>query len=162
MRSEDLPPNLPGTYVLLLYLLQDEKLVIGMLGERLFPTGNYAYIGSAHGPGGLAGRIWRHVRPREQKPSHWHIDHFLQAAEIRRIWWIESEKKLECAWAQSLTHAGFMRPPGFGATDCHCGGHLLWLGEQEGMRKAWSCLQSETLDQINQIKVHPTIDADEG
>jgi sugar fermentation stimulation protein A len=161
MASEDLSLS-PGTYILILSLSQDRRLVIGMLGEQLFLAGHYAYVGSAHGSGGLAGRIGRHLRLREEKPLHWHIDYFLQAAEICQVWWVESEEKLECVWALSLRSSGFIRIPDFGATDCRCGGHLLWLGEQQRIRKAWSCLQSEAKHRINQMQVHPTINGNEG
>lgn len=152
LNDEDSLPRSSGTYALLLSLIGDRELPIGMLGEQSFAAGHYAYIGSAHGPGGLAGRIGRHLRTAAEKPLHWHIDHFLRAAPIQQVWWMQSELKLECCWAQILADAGFNRSAGFGATDCHCGGHLLRLGEEAGVRKAWAGLQSKMDGRIRQIQ----------
>ncbi len=63
-------PSEPGTYVLILLLDQKEKLQIGKLGVWEFPQGSYAYVGSARGPGGLCGRLRRHLRPSHKKRLH--------------------------------------------------------------------------------------------
>ena len=71
-------PRLAGTYVLMLGLPRLATIGVGRLGHFQFPVGWYAYAGSAHGPGGLAARISRHLRV--PKPLHWHVDYLRQAA----------------------------------------------------------------------------------
>jgi len=61
--------------VLILRLPCPATVNVGRLGRVRFPAGWYAYVGSAYGPGGLAARISRHLRP--SKPSHWHLDYLL-------------------------------------------------------------------------------------
>ncbi|MFQ5956039.1 MAG: DUF123 domain-containing protein, partial [Kiloniellales bacterium] len=39
---------------------------------RTLPPGRYVYCGSANGPGGIAGRVRRHLKP--EKARRWHVD----------------------------------------------------------------------------------------
>ena len=68
---QSLPPG-PGSYLLWLYLPQSQDLSIGKLGTFKFPAGEYIYLGSAHGPGGLRARLGRNLRG--SGAVHWHID----------------------------------------------------------------------------------------
>ena len=52
----------PGTYALGLRLDAHSTCRIGALGEYTLQPGNYIYVGSAWGPGGLAARLSRHLR----------------------------------------------------------------------------------------------------
>ena len=67
-----IPPN-PGSYALEFTLYQPQRLTIGRLGEIYFPQGEYIYMGSALGPGGLGVRLGRHLK-NDGFSCHWHID----------------------------------------------------------------------------------------
>jgi len=100
-------------------------LEIGRLGTIAFPAGYYAYVGSAHGPGGLAARLKHHFG---QSPRpHWHIDYLKTRAAIVDVWMAAHRDRLECRWAGVLAHTDDSRTPapGFGASDCTCTSHLF-------------------------------------
>jgi Uri superfamily endonuclease len=131
-------PNTPGTYILLMRLDTPATLRVGRLGASL-PAGLYAYVGSAHGPGGLCARIRRHLRP--DKATHWHIDALTALASVVTIWLAESPVRLECAWAHTLaTTPGVTTPiPGFGSSDCTCHAHLFAMSAGS-TRAVWEAL----------------------
>jgi len=119
--------NPKGAYVLIIELREPREIVVGKLGEVLFPGGYYTYTGSAMGGGGISRRVERHLR--REKRLRWHIDYFLEFAEIKSVLVFESEIKIECMINQraaSLFNAEIVAP-GFGAGDCGegCGSHLL-------------------------------------
>lgn len=119
-------PDRPGTYVLILHLPRSaENVRIGRLGWFRFPSGWYAYVGSAQGPGGLAARLARHLR--QPKPLHWHIDYLRAQAQPVEAWYVAETQKRECAWARALSgFPGASVPmPRFGASDCRCPAHLI-------------------------------------
>lgn len=146
-------PSLPGSYALHLRLDRPYQARVGRLGEALFPPGEYIYLGSAHGPGGLAARLGRHLR--QSHACRWHID-YLQPAAIpiayayqleihlpptfpavtrtttkpdRPACFTGSRQPLECLWSQSLAAQAdaFIPLKFFGAGDCRCGcpAHLV-------------------------------------
>ena len=129
---DDLPVQ-PGTYALILELVESRTLEVGQLGGFTFPAGFYVYMGSARGPGGLRGRLSRHLR-WNGKP-HWHIDHLATLAVMRGyVFFVFGCKEggfrpTECAWSQALiTLPGAAIPaPKFGASDCQagCPAHLV-------------------------------------
>lgn len=131
----------PGTYVLVVELKQPERIQVGRLGLITFKSGTYFYIGSALGPGGLTGRIHRHLRPESQKRVHWHIDALTSRGSISDIWWSICPERHECVWAEILSMAGDRIPPGFGASDCRCAGHLVWQQDADNVNKAWEALR---------------------
>ena len=120
-----MPPKQPGTYVLILRLPYPATIDVGRLGEFQFPAGWYGYAGSARGPGGLAARISRHVRP--SKPLHWHIDYLRYKASPIEAWYATGDQKRECAWAHTLSRLPGASIPArrFGASDCRCSSHLV-------------------------------------
>jgi len=120
-------PDHPGTYVLILKLSRPAAIRVGRLGHFQFPASWYAYAGSAHGPGGLAARISRHLR--SPKPLHWHVDYLRAHAQPVEIWYTVGTRKRECAWAQAQSRlpGASMPVPRFGASDCHCPAHLIHL-----------------------------------
>ncbi len=131
-------PGSPGTYALLLYLSKEISLKVGSLGIHLFPKGLFMYIGSAMGPGGVRARVQRHLRPETEKRPHWHIDGLTSLAEIRAVWWLTGKSNIECQWARVLEKVGTRTPPKFGASDCRCPGHLIYLGKADKEGLAWS------------------------
>jgi len=125
-------PAEPGIYVLCIHLDESRCLAIGALGDVAFPAGSYLYIGSAHGPGGLKARIGRHLR-QDGKRVHWHIDVLLQAARVESVCWTIDPAMGECVLAQRLARSGLRFPVGFGASDCHCGGHLIQVNGEKAI-----------------------------
>jgi len=136
-----------GTYVLHVLLRSGQEVVVERRGGKhgakrrttyLLPSGNYLYVGSAFGPGGLASRIGRHLSSGA-KVRHWDID-FLLASPARACrvaaWALPSSHKdgAECRWAAAIFDAPGAKPVtgsfnggkserGFGAGDCRrrCG-----------------------------------------
>lgn len=111
------------------HLVQPLRLAVGRLGVCELPAGDLVYVGSALGPGGLAARLARHVRP--DKRPHWHIDH-LTAVLTPEIWRVDaSGERLECAWVRDLLALPGASVPvsGFGSSDCRegCQAHLIAL-----------------------------------
>jgi Uri superfamily endonuclease len=127
-------PSAPGSYALHLRLPASQTLQVGRCGLVAFPAGEYIYLGSALGPGGLRGRLGRHLRG-DGRPR-WHIDALRAAAEMLGAWWACAGATqtlpgwpLECRWSQTLSGlpGAFIPAPGFGAGDCRsgCRAHLV-------------------------------------
>ena len=145
-------PAQPGTYTLLLGLPVTQAIRVGKLGRFDFPAGSYIYVGSALGPGGLAGRLNRHIT--SEKRLHWHIDYLARQAQIEQIWYAQHEDRREHEWAALLLQlTGVMVPaPHFGASDCNCPAHLFFFRErpdfQSFKRFAGRRFPEDTIEQI--------------
>ena len=115
-----------GTYALILSLPRGQSLWIGRLGPFEFAAGYYVYVGSACGPGGLAGRLRHHLAPAAR--PHWHVDYLRRAARLEAVW-LAAQPGREHAWAVLMLQlAGATLPaPRFGASDCACPAHLGYL-----------------------------------
>lgn len=136
MNPIDRIPSSPGTYTLIIKLNQEIEIEVGKFGIYKFPSGNYAYTGSALGKGavGLKGRLKRHFS--KIKTLHWHIDYFLNANEsqINYLVFFESSKHYECMVIKELLSlGGKIIVRGFGASDCKsgCKSHLLFFEDDE-------------------------------
>lgn len=119
-----------GTYALHLWLNHPKRKQVGRLGKFSFPPGDYLYIGSALGPGGLAARLSRHLRGISR--LHWHIDWLRRIADVVGVYYLTSNLQYECKWSQYLlSYPRVTVPaPGFGASDCmkngrSCASHLI-------------------------------------
>jgi Uri superfamily endonuclease len=139
VRLELLGVSLRGTYALFLQLERDVPIAVGRLGTCCFPRGHYVYVGSALGSGGLPARLARHHR--QQKRLHWHIDYFLARAPIVGVQTDASGERLECAWAREWldTPGAQVIAPGFGASDCACPAHLIYLGSVQPSNRKTQC-----------------------
>ena len=130
MTLPDLPAA-PGAYVLLLTANAPVVLNMPRFGKLTLAAGQYAYVGSAHGPGGLRARVGRHLRV--EKPLHWHIDYLTAALPVVHVVSVvvTDGARLECTWAKRLLELnGASAPaPGFGSSDCRngCPAHLVRL-----------------------------------
>lgn len=124
------PGREPGVYCLLLQLDRGCRITVGRLGTFRFRDGWYLYVGSALGPGGVRGRLRRYLRAERRR--HWHVDHLLDHARVVKVWWAEWPERLECEWAGVVrAWPGAQVPaPGFGASDCRCPAHLVWLPDE--------------------------------
>ncbi|MDF1499106.1 MAG: GIY-YIG nuclease family protein [Anaerolineales bacterium] len=136
-------PSAGGLYLLLFGLTEPSKLDIGRLGSFHFRPGSYAYIGSARGPGGLAARLARHLRPAQHKRPHWHIDHLLNKASIQGVGWSFEGELCECGWAAALSALGVRRPRRFGSSDCRCAGHLIEFQPQTTIQRVLRTIPAE-------------------
>ncbi len=122
--------NNKGIYLLALRLSKSLRITPGQLPETTFPSGHYLYVGRSKDS--LQGRIRRHLR--KQKKTFWHIDYLLSRARIENIW-IKPGDFDECQITHKIHHLFcHARYPvnKFGASDCRCPGHLLYLGK-DGM-----------------------------
>jgi Uri superfamily endonuclease len=125
----------PGAYALELYLAQPREIAIGRLGRYYFDKGQYIYLGSANGPGGINARLGRHISGSTLS-LHWHIDYLRNHAHPIAFCFISTNgdkpngKPIECCWSQALmVHPKAYIPiPGFGASDCTsgCKAHLFF------------------------------------
>lgn len=120
-------PRAPGIYSLLIVVGESLTVRIGSLGVLTIPTGNYVYLGSAKGPGGLRARIARHLS--KNKKIRWHIDYILAAGPVRidTIVFAQESYRRECVLTPSLEESGFTHPrKGLGSSDCRsCTSHFL-------------------------------------
>jgi Uri superfamily endonuclease len=130
-------PPLPGTYLLLSALREQKVIQVGMLGLFVFPPGYYLYVGSALGPGGLAGRLNRHLDYKQRaRSAHWHIDYLAREADLVEITYIEDPIRREHTWTRTLgaLETATMPASKFGASDCRCLSHLFhfptWPGDK--------------------------------
>lgn len=100
-------------------------MVVGRRGAVDLVRGWYGYVGSALGPGGLAARVGRHLRPVARR--HWHFDYLKQGLAVRGVWWLAAPDRQECHWTQALLALpGLARSvAGLGASDCDCKAHFL-------------------------------------
>ena len=122
----DVPASV-GAYALLIRLPRRLKTRIGALRDVNLPIGDYLYLGSAYGPGGLRARLRRHLRADKQ--LHWHVDFLTTAGAVIGI--VAQMDDHECDMVRRVLHLpGITVPiPGFGNSDCRrCPAHMLAIG----------------------------------
>jgi len=90
-----------------------------------FEPGVYFYVGSAQR--NLSARLERHAR--RAKPLRWHIDYLSTKAHMVGTMIVPGPRERECELARELGHIYELAVPGFGASDCGCGGHLFYVEE---------------------------------
>ena len=121
-----------GTYIIVIYVLENSVIKIGALGEIEFLKGYYWYIGSAMGNKGsttLENRVKRHVSISKDKKIFWHIDYLLTNNNciITRLYLIPSLKRLECIIANEVSQISDQFIKNFGSSDCDCPSHLYYF-----------------------------------
>jgi sugar fermentation stimulation protein A len=111
-----------GVYIAIFRLVEARDISVARLGRFHFRPGFYLYAGSAQR--NLAARLERHGR--KSKSMRWHIDYLSARAEMLGAITIAGPRERECEIAAEL--AAMFEPvaPGFGASDCRCGGHLFY------------------------------------
>ncbi|HEK85689.1 MAG: GIY-YIG nuclease family protein [Candidatus Saccharicenans sp.] len=121
-----------GLYLLILRLKKHKTLPVGRLGEVFFEAGYYIYVGRAKR--GLSARIQRHLRAN--KKIFWHIDYLLKEAQIVSI--VTKPGSFdECGLVKKLLRLfknSTIPLLGFGASDCRCPGHLIYLPEIQNLK----------------------------
>ena len=134
-----------GIYILLIELDRPEVIRIGNTRNIELQEGFYGYVGSALS--GLERRLGRHLSSR--KRLHWHIDHLLTTARVRKIICAETSKRKECTSAQMLSQ----RLPGiagFGCSDCKCRSHLFYC-------QNLYTLDTTVFDALNNLGLNPFV-----
>ncbi len=111
-----------GTYIVVFDLTERQQIQVGKLGCYSFRTGIYLYVGSAQRH--LSARISRHAR--KEKPLRWHIDYLSVRADMLGAMMVSAPRERECEMAAELRQMYELAVPGFGASDCRCGGHLFY------------------------------------
>jgi endonuclease-3 len=120
-------PTAGGTYVLRFAFERPATVDVGALGRVDVPGGDYAYVGSAFGPGGFA-RVDRHRRhlAGDDDTVHWHIDALTTRPEATLVGVVLCPgRDVECAVAARLPSGPI---DGFGSSDCRCRSHLSCVG----------------------------------
>jgi sugar fermentation stimulation protein A len=107
-----------GVYIAVFDLPKDQAIRIGRLGRFPLGKGVYFYIGSAQR------NLERHSR--KDKVLRWHIDCLSVKAQMLGAITIAGPLELECQLAKRLRKVFESAVPGFGASDCRCGGHLFY------------------------------------
>lgn len=132
-------PALPGAYALHLHLPRPAEIQIGMLGLFDFSPGEWVYLGSAAGPGGLRARLGRHLAGSPYR--RWHVDYLRSAAGVRAACFTITSPatkvpRIECCWSQALADLPGATIPvhNFGASDCaaRCPAHLVHFSQDPG------------------------------
>jgi len=131
-----------GTYIIVIHLQENSKIIIGSLGKLDFIKGYYLYIGSAMGNKGsakLENRIKRHVSESNNKNLFWHIDYLLVSkfCLITKIYLIPTIIRLECIISKEIFKASDNYIKNFGSSDCQCPSHLYYFTDFNGIK---SCI----------------------
>jgi endonuclease-3 len=135
-----------GLYVLVLKLKKNWKIKPGQLPETKFKRGTYLYVGRAKH--GLRKRLERHLR--EDKALFWHVDYFLQVAKVKDIW-VKLNSFNECRMVRQIRKSvkdSVIPLKKFGASDCRCPGHLLYLPEIRDLKISSVFLRREGMKKI--------------
>jgi len=141
-------PGRAGIYALGLNLAHSQNLLVGGLGEIFFPAGDYIYVGSAQGSGGLRARLGRHLRGDGR--THWHIDYLRSITTVLGYCFAVTREHLECTWIQALIASPQVSIPatGFGSSDCKsngsdCASHLVLFQRGINSKKLQEFLSAE-------------------
>ncbi|WP_147533703.1 GIY-YIG nuclease family protein [Bacillus marasmi] len=119
-------------YAVHLQLEQDHLITVGKLGTYQFKKGTYIYVGSAKRA--IRARLNRHKK--KEKVTRWHIDYLRPFCEITKIITYELGDG-ECSLAEKIrkTYNGTFPIQRFGASDCKCPSHLIYLCDGENKKE---------------------------
>jgi Uri superfamily endonuclease len=119
-----------ATYAVIFELERCASLRVGALGTFPLLPGCYIYVGQARR--GVRQRVARHFR--WEKRQRWHVDYLGQVATPVECWLDEAAENVECRWAAALASLPAAARPvaRFGASDCRCPGHLVYLPQHPG------------------------------
>lgn len=146
--------NRRGTYLLFLCLPCDHTVQVGRLGRFALGAGQYAYVGSAFGSGGLAARLKHHRHPTEH--PHWHIDYLRRAASLETIWYQAADARREHDWSRIFGALPGVTMPisRFGASDCVCPAHLFYCSPPPTLAEFQSRLTAAFPDDPPVLEFH--------
>jgi sugar fermentation stimulation protein A len=109
-----------GVYLAILEIAEPRDIEIGALGDIVFASGWYVYVGSAKR--NLLQRTARHKK--RKKRLHWHIDYLTADASSVTVFPIFTRKDLECQLSNAISVLSDRNISKFGSSDCGCNSHL--------------------------------------
>jgi Uri superfamily endonuclease len=128
-------PSKKGNYILVFRLEERTRQNIRRFKDVILESGYYLYCGSAHGTGGLKGRISRHLTRSFIK--FWHIDYLKECLQPLEVWCQVSSEKIECSFCRFLHFqmGGGIPIKGFGSSDCRnkCESHLIFFHQKTNL-----------------------------
>ena len=127
--------------MLVIRLKKGQKIKVARLPETYFSSGCYLYVGRAKR--GLKKRLERHLR--KDKKLFWHIDYFLRKAEVMEVW-IKHNSFNECrvvSQIREFLEDSVIPQKKFGASDCRCQSHFLYLPDVDDLKILWKKLAFE-------------------
>jgi len=134
----EIPPK-KGNYILVFRLEERTRQNIRRFIDVLLEPGYYLYCGSAHGNGGLKGRITRHLTRSFKK--FWHIDFLKECLQPFEVWCQVNSEKIECSFCQFLHSqmGGEIPIKGLGSSDCRnkCDSHLVRFHQKTDLDNAF-------------------------
>ncbi len=135
-----------GTYALVLVAETEFTIRVGRFGLLSGKPGYYIYVGSAFGPGGVKARV-KHHKKVSSRP-HWHIDYMRQILPLTELWYTYDNQKREHEWAHliSKTSNALLPFPRFGASDCSCPAHLIYLSSKPSYQRFRERMYSQIAD----------------
>lgn len=138
-----------GNYLLILHAAKSFSAEIGKLGTMQGEAGYYYYCGSAFGPGGIAARVKHHGKISAR--PHWHMDYLRPYTRLSSAGYATTQTNLEHDWAQAIATfpEAKIALPGFGASDCRCRAHLIWLPKMPSMHRLQTLLLQQTGSTLN-------------
>jgi Uri superfamily endonuclease len=158
METLDLLPVSSGAYALRIGLRVPVQAVIGRLGTFSFPTGDYLYLGSAQGNGGVRARMIHHLA--SLAAPRWHLDWLRPYSSATGCWWASpGESTLQCLWSQAIAALPGATIPakGFGASDCQssCPAHLVRLPDGASPTFLSAILQRVSPQPVRYVDLYP-------
>lgn len=119
--------DMQGSYVVIFTVSERTTVTVGAHGDVAFVIGEYGYVGSANGPGGIESRVGRHLETDagETDTLFWHIDYILDEDAISIASVFFSESLEECAVASELSEQRVRSFDSLGASDCSCESHIV-------------------------------------
>ena len=138
-------PSKKGNYILVFCLEDRTRQNMRRFNDVTLAPGYYLYCGSAHGNGGLKGRIMRHLTRSFKK--FWHIDFLKECLHSIEIWYQISLEKNECSFCQFLYNqvGGEIPIKGFRSSDCKnkCESHLVRFQQKTNLNNVFIELNGE-------------------
>lgn len=133
-----------GAYCLIMSLNKDVGIKVGRFGFFNFPRGHYVYVGSAMK--NLKQRVSRHFR--DEKKLKWHIDYFLENAQLVRALVYPSRKRLESKIAKlfedevKVGRANIIVKK-FGSTDTKDLTHLFYFPSENSLKESLKIIRKK-------------------
>lgn len=115
-----------GAYILSFFVEEDININVGKFGNIPFKKGNYLYIGSAYGSGGLRSRLKRHSHIQAKK--HWHFDYIRPFVTLKKLEAYAYGHECEIVERCIKEYKGKAFCKGLGSSDCQkCESHFLMV-----------------------------------
>lgn len=115
-----------GAYILFFKVEKDTNIHVGRFGDIFFQKGNYLYVGSAYGSGGLRSRLKRHSQIQAKK--HWHFDYIRPFIILTKLEAYTNGHECKLVEKCIKEYKAKIFYKGLGSSDCKtCESHFLML-----------------------------------